>query len=737
MGLGDEGDEGDPAMSESALDRLAARAGIEPDYHDIWGARHPLSPDRKRLLLAGMGLAAGDEAQAASSLATLERAPWQRALEPVQVFATSDASPLVSLRLVADRLDRPLAWRLTREDGSVLSGTATPRDLPRLDGAEVEGRLLERRHLALPEPLPLGYHRFTVSGEALPGAASDETTLIVAPSRAYLPQRLDHGPGSWGFALQLYGVTGTGSWGMGDFADLAGFAAESARLGADLVGINPLHALFPGNPLQASPYSPSSRRFLNPLYIAVPSVPDFADCPDLADRFGTAILALRPARHVDYAGVAAVKLPAFEILFQSFRDRHLVPGGPRADAFQAFCRDGGADLERFAIFAALDEFFRAGRQGHFPWHDWPAAYRDPGAAEVAAFAAAHPDRIAFHRYLQWEADRQLARAAEACREGGMTIGLYRDLAVGIDAAGAEAWGDQTAFAQGISTGAPPDPFNLKGQSWGLPPFRPLALRDEAYRSFIAVLRANMRHAGVLRIDHVMGLTRLFWVPQSADASAGGYVRYPFEELIAIVALESQRARCIVVGEDLGTVPEGLRERLAAAAIFSTRLLYFEREGDDFRPAPSYPKLAQVAIGSQDLPTFAGYWHERDIALRVTLDLLPTPESAAQLREDRARARAGLLALLRREGLLPAGAEDDVTALAAALYRFLATTPSRLVLLYLEDLLGAEDQINLPGTVDEYPNWRVKLPRDWQAILADPRIVATIRALSALRPRQRP
>ncbi|MGH7073284.1 MAG: 4-alpha-glucanotransferase [Stellaceae bacterium] len=720
-----------------ALDRLARLAGIEPFYHDIWGNDHPLGDDNKRILLGAMGIAVGNEAETAASLAALESKPWRRALEPVEVVRDADAArPAISLRLRADRLDSPIAWHLLCEAGDEFSGTVRPRDLPLTDETTLDGLHLERRRFVLtldPGSVPLGYHRISVAGDGLAGALGDETTLIVAPDSAWLPPRLEQGKGSWGFALQLYALEGGGSWGMGDFRDLASFAAAAAQLGADIVGVNPLHALFLGNPLQASPYSPSSRRFLNPLYIDISAVPDFADCPELAGRFDTELAALREVRHIDYAGVATAKLSALEILHRSFRLKHLAPGDPRGDDFHAFLRAGGADLERFAVFAALDEFFRENRLGYFPWQDWPAPYRDPDSPDVAAFAGAHRGRIAFHQFLQWEADRQLGRAADAAREGGMRIGLYRDLAVGIDGAGAEAWLDQKVFARGISTGAPPDPFNMKGQSWGLPPFRPDALRDEAYRPFITVLRANMRHAGALRIDHVMGLTRLFWVPQVADARSGGYVRYPLDDLLAILALESRRARCLVVGEDLGTVPEGLRDRLAAANILSTRLLYFENDDNHFRPAERYPKLAQVAIGSQDLPTFAGFWHERDLDLRAALDLFPTETGEAEARADRARARHGLLDLFRREGLIQPGGEGDVTTLAAAAYRLLAASPARLVTLYPEDLLGSEDQTNLPGTVDQYPNWRTKLPQEWQTILADPRVIAMARALALLRP----
>ena len=367
-------------------------------------------------------------------------------------------------------------------------------------------------------------------------------------------------------------------------------------------------------------------------------------------------------------------------------------------------------------------------------------YRDPNSPETAAFARDHADRVAFHQYLQWEADRQLGLAEVACAQNGMSVGLYRDLALGVDADGAEAWAGQNLIAQGISTGAPPDSFNLQGQSWGLPPFNPHALREAAYRPFIECLRANMRHAGALRIDHVMGFARLFWIPSNASPPEGGYVRNPLDDLLAITALESQRARCVVVGEDLGTVPEGLRERLSAAHILSMHLLYFERQDNDgFRAAQTYPELAQVAIGTHDLPTFPGYWREHDIAVRAALHLLPAPGSESMLRQDRASARVALLALLRGTGLLSTteksvdDSDVDMTELVDAAYHFLATSPGRLLMVHLEDVLGITEQVNLPGTVDEHPNWRRKLPTAWEKLATSPRLFSIAEMLARLRP----
>jgi len=717
---------------DDILDRLASLAGIEPGYHDISGTWHAPAAETKRALLQAMGFAVETEADVRRSFASLDESPWRQALEPVEVVTAGGDAPVFSMRVRSDCSDRRVDWRIAMETGAVVSGSVTPRDLPLAENRRIGGLDVERRLVPVPPSVIPGYHRIEVDGAGLGDLSGRESTLIVAPGQVFLPARLAQGAGTWGFAVQAYALQGRNSWGMGDFSDLCGFAAAASALGAGVVGVNPLHALFPGDPARASPYSPSSRAFLNTLYIDVTSVPEFADCPELQSSVSD-LHDLRKTRLVDYPAVAARKLPAFERLYRCFREKHLIPGTARANDFQAFRREGGRDLERFAIFSALDEYFRETTSRKTFASQWPLAYHDPNAPEVAKFVEAHSDRVVLFQYLQWLADQQLARVANSCREGGMSLGLYRDLSVGVDPEGADVWASDGVFATGISTGAPPDPFNLKGQSWGLPPFRPAALRSAAYRPFIAALRANMRYAGALRIDHIMGLMRLFWIPKSEDARLGGYVRYPLDDLIAITALESHRAQCLVIGEDLGTVPAGFRERLGAANILSTRLLYFERDGTTLRPAAAYPRLAQVSIRTQDLPTFSGYWTECDIAISKDLELLTSPEQEAQMRHERSEMRQSVLALLHA-GAPDTPSADDVPAIAEELYRFLGGSPSRVVMVYLEDLLGSDDQTNFPGTVDEYPNWRVKLPDDWRAAVNHPRIRALARKLAMLRPR---
>lgn len=717
---------------EDLLDRLASLAGIEPGYHDISGTWHAPSAETKRTLLRAMGLAVETESEIGRSLSFLDELPWRRTLAPVEVVTMATDAPVISVRFRTDRTDRPVDWRIVMEMGATISGRIRPSDLPLVETRRIGGLDVELRQLSIPQSVVLGYHRIEVDANGLDDLPGRESALVVAPGKAFLSEHLADGAGTWGFAVQAYALQGHDSWGMGDFSELSGLAEASATLGAGVLGTNPLHALFPGDPSRASPYSPSSRCFLNIFYIDITSVPDLADCPELQSTGMPDLDDLRKTRLVDYQSVAALKLPAFERLYSSFRTKHLMFGTARANDFHAFRRAGGNDLERFAIFSALDEHFREGTPGKTDADQWPAPYRNPDSPEVTKFAGAHSDRVLFFQYLQWLADQQLARVATACRQGGMSLGLYRDLAVGVDPQGADVWANERVYAAGISTGAPPDPFNLQGQSWGLPPFRPSELRSAAYRPYIAALRANMRYAGALRIDHIMGLMRLFWIPRSEDARFGGYVRYPLDDLLAITALESQRARCLVIGEDLGTVPAGFRERLAASNILSTRLLYFEHDGTKLRPAAAYPRLAQVSIRTQDLPTFSGFWKECDIAVSKALHLLRSPENEAQMRRERSEMRQSMLALLHAD-TPNSPLADDVSAIAEELYRFLAESPSRLVMVYLEDLLGMDDQINFPGTIEEYPNWRIKLSADWRVALTHPRILGLARKLAVLRP----
>jgi 4-alpha-glucanotransferase len=434
-------------------------------------------------------------------------------------------------------------------------------------------------------------------------------------------------------------------------------------------------------------------------------------------------------------------LPILERLHGSFRDTHLAEPTPRGRAFRAFCSAIGQELWRHAIFEALSEHQQRAGAGT-DWRLWPERLRKPDDPEVAAFAREHAERVEFFQYLQWVADLQLAEAAYRARAAGMPIGLYRDLAVATDPGGAAAWAGQGCILDAVSVGAPPDLFNLNGQSWGIAPFSPIGLVEAAYAPFIANLRANMRHAGAVRIDHVMGLMHLYCIPPGGGP--GAYVSYPFEDLLRIVALESRRHGCIVIGEDLGTVPDEFRPAMQAAGILSYRLFYFERDGNGrFLPPDGYPVEALVAATTHDLPTLAGFWIGRDQLWRARLRLYPDEAALRDDRQQRARDREELVAALRRQQLLPGmnkadeASCDALRELTLAVHCYLASTPGRILMLQLEDVLGEIEQPNLPGTIDEHPNWRRRARLTVEEIVAEPAAQALVAALRGRRRRTRP
>ena len=717
------------------LHHLARLAGIVSGYHDERGVHWTTSDMTMETILLAMGFAVDTDDALERSIRQIEDDPWRRMLPPALVLIERpDAPPTIPVTVPHAGAHTDIAWELEDEAGTVVGGTAHTGDLPCVEQRLVDDVPRERKELALPAPLRPGYYTFRIVAEDRVHTLS----LIVSPGRCHFPAALATGPGAWGFAVQLYGVTSATNWGMGDFGDLRQLGREAGALGADILGINPLHALALSEPTQPSPYSPSTRVLLNALYIDVNACPDLADCElaksTIADpAFQEALQKARSASQVDYGAVAALKLEILQLVYRCFRERHLDAGDAspepeRIEAFRSFQAARGAPLRQWATFEALSEHFG----GHCLWTDWPPPYRDPHSPQVMAFGEGQHERIEFFEYLQWIADTQLAIAAQACRDAGMRIGLYLDLAVGVGRQSAEVWAQQSLFVSGLGIGAPPDEANRLGQGWGLVPMNPMALRELGYRPFIDVLRGNMRHGGALRIDHAMLLQRLFWVPDGTLPTAGTYVEQPFEDLVAILALESMRQKCVVIGEDLGTVPAGFRERMQEAGVLSYRPLYFQYgEDGGFLPPTAYPPLSMVVVGTHDLATFTGFWSGDDIALRTAIGLYPNDTTREQAVAQRESDRRGLIAALKAERLLPADFPDrpeTVTpALIDAVHDFLARSPGRLVMVRLEDALDVPEQSNIPGTIGEYPNWRTRLPLPLDAMMAD----ARVRRLAAL------
>jgi 4-alpha-glucanotransferase len=624
-----------------------------------------------------------------------------------------EGQPLtIDVTLPAESWNENVLWTLAAGRGSLRAGTLRLQDAPVFKFAMKDATTFDSRRLAIPVTLPIGIYKLTLD---VGGYGHASITVAVCPKQAYVGSEAR----VWGLAVQVYAVRSQRNWGIGDLTDLDRICALAADAGATYVGINPLHASHRSDPESASPYAPSSRRFLNWLAIDVEAVPEASSdsVREYVASLAGELAALRAQPLVDYTGVARLKAAALERCFARLT-------GWRAAAFRQFVEAGGEALRRFAVFEALVASF--GRD----IAQWPPELQQPNGPRVAAYANLRAHAVAFGMYLQWCASEQLAGVAERAAARG--IHLYRDLAVGVESNSADAWGNDD-YVRIATVGAPPDILNTQGQDWGLPPLSPTALARDAYGAFAALLADNMRSAGALRLDHAMSLMRLFWIPVGSEPADGAYVAYPFEDLLAILARESTRFRCTVIGEDLGTVPNGFRERMAEQRVYSYRLLLFERAPDgSFLPADQYPELALAATGTHDLPPLAGWLAGDDIALRQKIGLLDA--SAAQAdRAIRAKDRSLLVDALRAAGDLEGTPANE--AIVAAAYRFLARTPARIVMVQLDDVAGETAPVNVPGTDREHPNWRRKLRDDIEVIAADGRLARFAEIMRHERPRE--
>lgn len=570
---------------------------------------------------------------------------------------------------LTDAAQLPVQWQIHQQERLIASGDS------------------HERSVVMPLAAEQGVYRLDMRDAA---GVCEQAPLIVAPARAYGGE-FERG---WLLSVQLYGVRSARNWGMGDFTDLAELIALAADLGATGIGLNPLHALFDDRPQDCSPYSPNSRLFLNALYIDVERLPEYSHVA--LDDSAPLLAELRSSDIIRYRDIAELKWRGLRQAFSAFR---AAPDPARSAAFAAFRRERGALLTRFACFEVLRRQFSA------PWWQWPEPWRQPDDAQCAALAAGeHGEAVAFVEFVQWCAHQQLQHCQDEAQRSGMAVGLYLDVAVGVQSNGFDAWNEQVAISRKLGVGAPPDPLNTAGQDWGLAGFNAAGLEARDFEPYRAMLAASMRYAGAIRLDHVLGLKRLYLVPHGYRADNGAYAAMPFEALLAVTALESQAQRCVVIGEDLGTVPDGFRERLADWGIWSYRVMIFERDGDgSFRAVDRYPAEALVTFNTHDLATFVGWRGFADLHFKRSVGIDPGESDDA-----RWHALGMLDNALRHEAI---GSNDFY-----AVTRFMARTRSRLMSIALEDLLKVADQPNVPGTIDEHPNWRRRLPVELGEIL---------------------
>lgn len=689
-------------MAEETLQQAAIRAGIATHYKNMQGEEQSIDPATLKALLAAMSKPEG---------ANHPDAP----IPAVKVFTAGKAIVLPIAGNAAWQ------WKLQCEDGTLRAGAIHGGDSFKPVGK-----------------LPNGYHTLTLAA----GTAEFRCQLIVAPKRCYQPEVMAQGKKLWGACVQLYSLRSDHNWGIGDFSDLREMLLEIAGRGGDFVGVNPLHALFPSRPEHASPYSPSSRRWLNPLYIDVGRLEDFTQCA-AAQRWWRskatrqALEAVRATDWVDYTGVAQLKMAGLRLAWAHFQKRK--DKDTHVDAFNTFSELFGQSLYWQATFDALHHHQIAENPDSEGWSDWPQPLQDVNSPEVLAFCRDNREEIRFWQWLQWLAWEQLMECWSATQQAGMAIGLYRDLAVGVSRAGSQTWHDRSLYCMDISVGAPPDALGPQGQNWSLPPLDPQELEVRAYQPFISLIRANMACCGALRIDHVMSLLRLWWIPKGQGAESGAYVHYPVDDLLAILALESQRHRCLVIGEDLGTVPQEIIGKLRAAGIYSYKVLYFEHNPQGvFRRPDQWPAQAIAVTSTHDLPTLRGYWQADDLSLGKKLGIYSDQQILDTLYRERDLARQALLDSLHRFGCLPARTGRHAQrmsmtpTLSRGLQRYVALSDSRLMGLQPEDWLAMATPVNVPGTSDEYSNWRRKLISTLEVIFADRDINRLLKDLTRFR-----
>ncbi|VAX31178.1 4-alpha-glucanotransferase (amylomaltase) [hydrothermal vent metagenome] len=709
---------------QDLINELSGLCGLIPEYYDAWDKLRTVPFETKVAALRAMGYETAEPGKMREAIEGIKQKRSCTLIEPVKVVSVNAQSGELRLCIPAEKVDEStvLRWSVTDEEDHTEVKSAELSGISRQTIKEIAGKRIIEVSVADRVDRPTGYYDVRIEVVSAGQVLSGQMRLIITPDRAYLPPALANGNRTWGLGINLYALRSGNNQGVGDLSDLGEmFQWVGSGLGGDFVAINPLHSITNRMPYGVSPYSPLSRLYCNMIYLDIYWVEDVRN-----SRRATAIIEspefveemerLRQTGLIDYEGVARLKEPVLNAAFQYLYEEHLLSLTERGQRFRLFISSGGKTLDDYATFLSLHEYFT--QKGLYHWKDWPHEYHNPGTHEVRMFRERHEKRITFHKYIQWLINEQLGDASKKAEESGMSIGLYRDLAVGSLADGSDVWGNQDIFAIDVNVGAPPDNFSFRGQNWGFPPLIPDRLRQQGYEFFIQVIRENMKHAGAIRIDHALGLFRLYWIPPGIRSQDGVYIRYPSEDLLRIIALESMRNHVVVIAEDLGTVGKEVRKTLKRFGMLSYRLFYYERDRStrEYLPPQAYPEMAVTSITTHDLPTISGFWIGRDIEVRKALNLYPDDKAWLRDLTNRQADRQRLLRALRRAGVLPQGMSTDpdrvpamTEELCLAVYRYLAMTPSKLLTVNLDDIIGTADQQNLPSTVNEYPNWRRKVP----------------------------
>ncbi len=727
-------------MTSPLIEKLVELKGIETNYTDAWGKPTQVSDKSKKKLLQVMGYKIEDDSALENQVENEFQQMWMSPLNPVQVNRVSDEL-IVALRLPIELVNDHHELQIITEEGDEFRQKCIAVDHHLINTSHIDDSEFQEYLVKIDQQLPMGYHTLKLLSDDGDDIAS--MRLIMAPEACYQPESIQQGNKIWGLSVQLYCVRSQHNWGVGDFTDLANLVAESAKKGADFIGLNPIHALYPANPEVCSPYGPSSRRWLNFIYLDVTALEGFdsAGVQEVVNdaSFQASLEYARTVDYVDYEAVTKLKIKALEAIFEYQNQTYLSKNTKTNKAFKAFVKEGGESLQMLAVYDALQEHLSAEGKPSWGWPVFPKDLSDFSSPAVVKFSKKYAKRIKFYLFLQWQAALQLEQANDVASKFDMSIGIYRDLAVGVSEGSAEIWGNKDLYCVDASVGAPPDVLGPLGQNWGLPPMNPDRLYTQQYQPIIDLFASNMKSSGALRIDHVMALLRLWWVAKGDKANDGGYVYYPVEDLLGILALESQRHKSLVIGEDLGTVPPEIRTKLAENGVYSYRVFFFEQAEDGGFFSPShYPEQSMATLTTHDMPTLTGYWHCDDLALGKELGLYPTDEILHSLYESRHDNKQEILDSLHGHNSIAEWIPKQVDQLPMSkelnfgMQVHMASGSSALLSLQLEDWLQMDKPINIPGTFKEYPNWKRKLNRNLENIFSDPELTELAKQLTTAR-----
>lgn len=713
-------------MGRGWMEEIAERLGVITRYYDIWGNEHIATHEQLIAVLKALGVDIESVPEGSVTPDDFEDLVSAGFAEPVIVVTEREGEKSVEFGMPEsfDRDGTELGIVLRGEDGKERWFFLPVRDLVKTH-EEKGGEA--RYSMSLPTGISPGYYDLSMQIRSEAGKISGKSLLISPPHRAYIPEKIEKGERLWGVGINLYSLSSEGNLGIGDFGDLEKIIRLVSEEGGDFISINPLHHISNIEPGGVSPYFPLSRLYINPIYIDHRQVPDIDNSESArrfmnSDEFNLMVGKIKAEPLIDYNAVSSLKMQLLRDGFDWFYENEYKVGTHRGDDFRRYVKTEGEPLELHAAFILLNEKFR--KEGVDHWRDWGITPGNLKDERVQEFIRRNEKELLFQKYLQWIAEQQIARLRELTWRAGMAVGLLNDLALGVPEMSSEVFARSDLFARGVTVGAPPDDFSPLGQNWGFPPLIPWRLRVDGYGFLRQLFSSNLKRGGGLRVDHVLGFFRMFWIPEGFLPEGGVYVRYKWDEILSVLALESYRAGTLIVGEDLGTVGDEVREALRRFGILSFRLFYFEKDWNtgEFLPPQAYPEWAYTTLNTHDLPTLSGFWEGRDIQMRWDLGRYPGRKEYETALKEREYDRWRLLRALGKEGLLPGGVSEDPQEvkevkldLVMSVYRYLGRTPSKLVSVYLDDLLLVKDQQNLPGTINEYPNWKRRLPKTIEEI----------------------